>query len=183
MNLLLAALLSLLLALAGAGLGWWFARLRTPYWLIGYLLPIGLVLLYAAAHCFPAVMFAPPASWLTMGPKKFALFGAAAATLLTTPLSRLRGRRARILVCILLTLIVAYMSVWSFLAPLCNRRELAQLPTFMDRQHICIQQTNYTCGPAAAALRPVRTQMALCRHRAQTSTRRAMKTQRKTKRV
>jgi hypothetical protein len=75
MNLWLAAFISLLCALAGVGLGLWFSRLRSPYWMIGYFVPIVLIFLCVAAFNVPAVLFAPPASWMLMGLKKFAVFG------------------------------------------------------------------------------------------------------------
>jgi len=150
MNLWLAAFVSLLCALAGVGLGWWFSRLRSPYWMIGYFIPIVLIFLCVAAFNVPAVMFTPPTSWMLMGLKKFAVFGFVATMVLTTPLSRVPQKRNRIMISILMGVIVFFMSIWPFLAPMFDRNQLSHLKTRMDADGVCLQETDYTCGPAAA---------------------------------
>jgi len=67
---------------------------------------------------------------------------------LTTPLSRLPLRRDRILVAVLMVALVGGTSVWPFLAPAFNQRELAALRTRLDADGVCLQGTGYTCGPA-----------------------------------
>lgn len=62
MNLWLAALAALLCALAGVAAGWWCSRLRSPYWAIGYFIPLVLVFAYALAYHVTAIMFMPPFS-------------------------------------------------------------------------------------------------------------------------
>ena len=150
MNLWLAAFVALLCALAGVALGRWFSRLRSPYWTIGYFIPLVLVLAYALAFRDPAIMFIPPFSWMTMGLKKFALFGFITTLVLTTPLSRLSEKRVRIMVSILMAVMVFFMAIMPFLAPMIDRRQLNQLRTSIDKNGICQQTTDYTCGPAAA---------------------------------
>ncbi len=78
-----------LLALAGAGLGWRFSRLPKPYWLLGYFLPLVLVLLYGVATQKPALGFVPPVSWMMMGRNKYAIIGFITTMLLATPWSHL----------------------------------------------------------------------------------------------
>lgn len=150
MNLWLAAFVSLLWALAGCGLGWWFSRRRSPYWMIGYFIPVVLVFVFVVAFYVPALLFTPPVSWLMMGLKKFAVLGFIAAMVLTTPLSRLSKRRDRVMVSLLMAAMVFYMAIWPFLAPAVDRKQLAGLRTNMDANGICLQTTDYTCGPAAA---------------------------------
>lgn len=150
MNLWLAASISFLCALAGGGLGWWFSRLRRPYWLLGYFIPLVLIFLFAVAYHVPALLFTPPVSWMMLGLKKFAVFGFIATMVLTTPLSRLRRRRDRNLVFLLMAAVVFYLSVWPFLAPAFDRNQLAHLQTKIDDNGVCEQTTDYTCGPAAA---------------------------------
>lgn len=139
-----------LLAAAGAGLGYWFSRLRRPYWVLGYCLPLGLIVIYGIAARHPALAVEPPLAWMMMGRNKFAVIGLVAAMVLTTPLSRISGRRARVLIVILMMVMVAFMSVWPFLAPAFNRSYLAQLKTRLDEDGICRQSNDYNCGPAAA---------------------------------
>ena len=150
MNLWLAAFISLLWALAGGGLGWWFSRLRRPYWLLGYFIPLVLIFLFAVAYHVPALLFTPPVAWMMLGLKKFAVFGFIATMVLTTPLSRLPRHRDRNLVFLLMAAVVFYLSVWPFLAPAFDRHQLAHLQTKIDDNGVCEQTTDYTCGPAAA---------------------------------
>lgn len=150
MNLWLAAFVALLCALAGVVLGWWFSRLRSPYWTIGYFMPLVLIFAYALAFRFPTIMFTPPFSWTMMGIKKFAAFGFIATLVLTTPLSRVPQKRNRVMIAALMAFVVFFMAIWPFLAPMVDRGQLSRLKTHMDHNGICMQSTDYTCGPAAA---------------------------------
>jgi len=47
-------------------------------------------------------------------------------------------------------LTVLKLSVWPFLAPAFNRESLSLIRTRLDANGICRQNTDYTCGPAAA---------------------------------
>ena len=133
MNLWLAATVALLCALAGVVVGWWFSRLRTPYGTIGYVIPLVLVFAYVLGFHVPALMFVPPFSWIMLGIKKFATFGFVTTLVLTTPLSRVPQPRNRILIAVLMAVIVFFMSIWPFLAPMVDRRELSRLRTNVDK--------------------------------------------------
>src|SRR5260221_9387378 len=124
MNLWLAAAGALVCALVGVGLGWCFSRLRSPYWAIGYLIPVILVFAYALAFHVPAIMFVPPFSWMIMGTKKFAVLGFIVTLVLTTPFSRIPQKRNRIVIAVLMAVIVFFLSIWPFLAPMADRREI-----------------------------------------------------------
>lgn len=150
MNLWLMAFIALICALAGVGLGLWFSRLRNPYWMIGYFIPIFLIFVFVIGFRFPTLLFTPPFSWLLIGIKKFAIFGFITTMVLTTPLSRLPSRRNRIMISTLMVVIVFFMSLWPILTPIIDRNKLAHLTTQIDRNGICIQSTDYTCGPASA---------------------------------
>jgi predicted double-glycine peptidase len=150
MNLYLHATVALLAAFAGMVLGWWFSRLRSPYWMIGCIAPLLLVFVYLLAFGFPSILFVPPFSWILVGIKKFATLGFVATLILTTPLCRVAVARTRVILAVLMTVIVFFTSVWPFLAPLADRKQLSRLQTKMDQDGICLQGTDYTCGPAAA---------------------------------
>ena len=150
MNLWLGAISALFCALAGAALGRWFGQQKTPWWAFGYFIPLAIVLMYAVAFHFPSLMFTPPVSWLTMGLKKFAVLGFVETMILTTPLSRLPQRRDRKSLAVLMAVLAFFVGVWPFLAPAFARPQLAQLKTKMDENGVCLQTTDYTCGPAAA---------------------------------
>src|SRR5690349_2126925 len=140
----------LLLAAGGVLAGAWFSRLRKPYWLLGYLLPMSVIGVFAIGVRYPAITFYAPVSWLVTGRIKFALIGVVAPMVLTTPLMKLPKHRDRIAVSAFMTVVVLGMSVWPFLAPAFNRSYLAGLTTKVDGNGICLQTTPYTCGPAAA---------------------------------
>src|SRR5262245_38931274 len=131
MNLWLAAILGVFCALAGVVAGRWFSRLRSPWWTIGYFLPLVLVFAYAFAFRVPGIAFIPPFSWM-LGMKKFALFGFVATMVLTTPLSRVPRPRDRVLIASLMAVIAFATSVCPYLAPLFDRAQLRQLHTKMD---------------------------------------------------
>src|SRR5437899_774790 len=150
MNPWVEAMLVALLAFLGLGLGLWFSRLPRPYWAIGYFIPLFLIFLYGLAVRKPAFSLVPPISWMMAGRNKFAVIGFISTMVLTTPLSRLKPLRARVLVCTLMTIVVFFMSVWPFLAPAFNYRHLRSLRTRFDRYGICHQSNDYNCGPAAA---------------------------------
>lgn len=139
-----------LLAVAGVLLGGWFSRLPRPYWTVGYFIPLTLIGIYGVAVWHPALTLEPPVSWMMMGRNKFAIIGFVTTMVLTTPLSRLPGKRARAYVVVLMVIVVSVMSVWPFLAPAFNRTYLSRLKTRMDEDGICRQSNDYNCGPAAA---------------------------------
>lgn len=139
-----------LLAAGGVLLGAWFSRLRKPYWLLGYFIPLLMIVVYAAATRIPAFSFIPAISWMMMGRIKFAIMGVIGSMVLTTPLLKLPNLRDRIAVSALMVCVVAGTSVWPFLAPAFNRGALAGIVTRIDSDGICLQNTSYTCGPASA---------------------------------
>jgi len=139
-----------MLAVAGVLLGRWFSSLPKPYWTFGYFIPLVLMVIYGVAARNPVLTLDPPISWMMMGRNKFAVIGFIATMVLTTPLSRLPGKRARAYVAVLMAVVVSLLSVWPFLAPAFNRTYLSRLQTRMDADGICRQSNDYNCGPAAA---------------------------------
>jgi hypothetical protein len=139
----------LLLGGAGVALGRWSSRLPRPYWALGYFVPLALIVLIGLAHRFRTLEFHPPFRWLMAGRAEFALTALIATMMLTTPLSRLR-RRDRGAICLLMVWLVFQVAAWPFLAPAFNHSRLAALKTRIDSDGVCLQNTDYTCGPAAA---------------------------------
>jgi hypothetical protein len=134
----------------GVWLGRWFSRRPRPYWAIGYFIPLGLIVLIGLGYRFRTLEFMPPFSWLMAGRSEFALSALIGTMVLTTPLSRLPLRRDRVVVSLLMVCVVFLVSGLPFLAPAFNREKLAALKTRTDADGICLQNTDYTCGPAAA---------------------------------
>ena len=140
----------ILLLAAAAGVGYGFSRLPKYHWLWGYCVPLALLAVFNIANRHPAVLLAPPVSWIMMGRRKFALVGIIAVILLTTPLSRLPKLRLRVMVAVLLGVYVLVESVLPFAAPIFNQNELAAMTTRIDTQRRLPPKPGYTCGPASA---------------------------------
>jgi predicted double-glycine peptidase len=137
------------IALLAFLLGRWFSRLPKSYWMIGYLIPLGLILLYCLAVFEPGVAMAPPISWMMIGRSRFVCFNFITTMVLSAPLARLPHKRTRVVVCVLIFVLTS-MSVLPFAAPAFNRSYLAGLKTRVDGEGVCRQSNDYTCGPAAA---------------------------------
>jgi len=138
MNLWLMASVALLCALAGVALGWWFSRLRGPYWMIGYFIPVTLVFVYALGFYVPGVLFMPPFSWLMLGIRKFMVFGFITTLVLTTPMLRLPHRRTRVTIAAMMAVIVFGMCLLPFITPMLDREQLSHLKTNLDRNGVCL---------------------------------------------
>jgi len=137
------------IALLAFLIGRWSSKLPKPYWMVGYFLPLGLILLYCLAIFEPRVAQVPPISWMMIGRSRFVSFNFVATMVLSAPLARLPQKRNRVVVCILMIVLTA-MSVVPFLAPAFNRSYLAGLKTRIGADGVCRQSNDYTCGPAAA---------------------------------
>ncbi len=146
MNLWLQAITATLFACFGIAAGYFASRLPRFYWIV----PAALIVIYGLTNHFPAFAFTPPVSWMAMGRKKFVIMGFIATFVLATPLSRLPKRRDRIIVCLFMAVMIFNTTVWPFIVPAFDRVDLLNLRTHLDPNGICIQGTDYTCGPAAA---------------------------------
>lgn len=140
----------LALAAGGSLIGAWFSRLSGKRWLVGYFLPLILILFCALPNFDPSLSLIPPVSWVTAGRTKYVITGFVVAMILTVSLKKLPKRREQIALFILLFVIVMRASALPFLEPFFNHEHLKSLPTTMDENGICLQGTPYTCGPAAA---------------------------------
>ena len=150
MNLLVDAIAATAFAVSGALLGYWFSRLPKSYWMLGYFIPLALILTYGVTIHYPVLSFTSPILWITMGLKKFAMVGFIVAMILMSLIPRLPRKRDRVALVVLLIAAIFGLTTWPFLAPAFNRNELAHLSTHINSDGICRQSTDYTCGPAAA---------------------------------
>ena len=140
----------LVLGIVGVALGCCFSRLPKLYWSLGYFIPLTLIVLVGLAYRFRTLELCPPFCWLMTGRREFALTALISTMVLTTPISRLRLRRDRVATRLLMVWVVFQVAAWPFLAPAFNRDKLAALKTRIDSDGVCLQNTDYTCGPAAA---------------------------------
>ncbi len=140
----------LLLAVLGAMLGRLCSRLKTPYWVLGYALPLLLVGMVVLARRFEALAFISPFSSIVRGRREYVLISFACTMLFTTPLSRLRREREKAMVRIFMSVFVFYFSVLPFLGEALVRGYLSRLETKVNADGVCLQSNSFTCGPAAA---------------------------------
>ncbi len=125
------------------------ARSR-KYWITTYAISGVLLVTIWLGRSYSGLGVIPPVSWISGGRAKFALI-AVVPILLLWPLFRMTGSpRIRLFGGAFLALVVSLYAVWPFAASATNRGYLAALPTRIDTNGICIQSTDYTCGPAAA---------------------------------
>ncbi len=140
----------ILISLLSVLLGRIFSGFKKPYWTMGYFFPCALILLLVAARLDNALYFFSPFCWLITGRSRFVIISLAVCMGLTTPLSRLPRKFEKVLVCILMFVLVTWFSVAPFLFPVLIKDTLLKNPTRFDKDGICRQTTEYTCGPAAA---------------------------------
>jgi predicted double-glycine peptidase len=140
----------ILLAGFGIFLGRWFSRQRSRLWLVGYIIPLLLVIIIGIPRWSPRIELIPPFSWIMADRMEFAAIALICTILLTTPLSRLKQRRQRWAVFLFMALFTVYFSVPPFLMPALAYNHLAGLETTIDGDGVCIQSNEYNCGPAAA---------------------------------
>jgi hypothetical protein len=125
-------------------------RLPRRYSVTAYVFS-GLVLLMLwLGRTHSDIAFIPPVAWVNVGRTKFALVAVVPIILLLPLFRHLPYRRVRFFGGIFLVLIVSMYAVWPFAASALNRRELLTMPTRLDEDGVCLQSTDFTCGPAAA---------------------------------
>ena len=140
----------ILIALFGVFAGRVISRFRKPYWVLGYMLPAVLIAMLAMIRFNNALYFVPPFSWLAAGRVRFVILSLAVSMGLTVPLSRLPHKFEKLIVCLLMAGFVTWFSVLPFLVPALIKGRLSSLQTKYDKNGVCRQTTDYTCGPAAA---------------------------------
>jgi len=138
------------LAVLGTVTGLRCSRLRGPWWLVGYAVPMLFVVVVSLVRRFPQLELEPPFAWVVAGRMEFALLAFFCTLLLTTPLSRLPHRRQRIMILVLMVVAVGQSSIVPFVSPAFNYRYLEGLQTMIDADGVCLQNNGYTCGSAAA---------------------------------
>ena len=146
-----------MLAVLGVLVGRRCARWRHPWWLVGYVVPLAIVISISLSRWFPWLELQWPFRWILAGRTEFALLAVVYTLLLTTLVLRLSRKRERILLSVLMVACVFSQSALAFLMPAFNYRQLTDLQTLVDGDGVCLQSNGYTCGPAAAvtALRQI----------------------------
>jgi hypothetical protein len=139
-----------LIAVLGVFAGRACSRFRKPYWVLGYIVPSALIVMLAMVRFNYTLYFVSPFSWIAAGRVRFVILSLAVSMGLTVPLSRLPHKFEKLIVCLLMAGFVTWFSVLPFLVPALIKERLSNLQTKFDKNGICRQTTDYTCGPAAA---------------------------------
>ena len=140
----------ILIAVFGVIAGRIFSSFRKPYWMLGYILPGVLIAMLAMVRFNSDLYFVSPFSWIAVGRIRYVVLSLAVAMGLTVPLSRLPYKIEKLIVCLLMAGFVIWFSVLPFLMPALIKDHLSNLQTKFDKEGVCRQTTDYTCGPAAA---------------------------------
>ena len=131
-------------------LGRWTAGLRHPWWYVGYLVPLPVVVIIALAAWYEPFGLWAPVSWLTRGRTEYVYLALAIPTMLTLMTLRQPKSRQRVLAGVLMGLAVLKLAIFPFLMPALVQGRLAAMKTRLDENGVCLQGTGYTCGPASA---------------------------------
>jgi predicted double-glycine peptidase len=141
---------AVLLALCGVALALRLAKLPQRCWIPAYLLSLAVVCIFGLERYTVGLEFVPPFSWVAAGRTRHVLAAFAAPILILTPAARLPRRRDKVFLRIFTGLCLLSFVVMPFFLPALIRNRLAALATKIDPDGVCLQQTSYTCGPAAA---------------------------------
>jgi len=144
------ALFGALLIFGVSGLlGWKIGRLRHRWWLVGYGVSMVIVVLLNVTRYVPNALNTAAAQWLMAGQKDLYLVGMAAIIGIVPCLHKVRPARTRVLLGVFMGVLLLRSSLLPLAGPLLDRGQLQGIPTVLDENNVCLQTTNYTCGPAA----------------------------------
>jgi predicted double-glycine peptidase len=140
----------ILVSIAGVCIGRKLSRATGLYRAFGYVVPFALIgLILAGKYCGP-LAFYKPLSWLTAGQFRFTALALVITLGLTAPMPHLKYKWEKVFVAIVMVLFVICFSILPSLAPAMLYNEFSNLETTMNRDGVCMQSKDYTCGPAAA---------------------------------
>ena len=140
-----------ILADIGVLLGLLTTKFKKRTWLISYIPPLLLIILIALTRHFYYLVFYPPFSWLTEGRTEYFVFSLTIPMIFSTLIPRLDILRQKIVLTIFVAISSFIFFVIPFISPMLIRKDLEIITTEFSYNGICLQSTNYTCGPAAAA--------------------------------
>jgi len=139
-----------LVAVCGVLAGKWFSTFRKPYCCIGWILAFLLISILILVRYSLEMRFVQPFFLLTAGRTKFIILCLAATIGMTSAVVHLSNRIARLSVAMIMGFIIGVFCIQPFLSSALIEQELAGLKSRFDSDGICIQTTDFTCGPAAA---------------------------------
>ena len=144
------ALIGALLIFGVSGLlGWRIGRLHGRWWLSGYAVSMLIVIALNVNRYVPSTLNTAAAQWLLAGRKDLFLVGIAAILGIVPCMRQVGPRRTRVLLAAFMGVLLLRSSLLPLAGPVLDRAQLETLPTVIDEDDVCLQTTNFTCGPAA----------------------------------
>lgn len=140
-----------ILADLGIAAGLLATTLKKGRWLLFYLPPLILIILIALTRHFYWLGFYPPFSWVSEGRREYVIFAFTIPMIFSTLIPRLSKLRQKVVLTVFVTIASVVFFVIPFISPILIRDELESIETSFSVNGVCMQTTNYTCGPAAAA--------------------------------
>lgn len=140
----------ILLAVLGVLIGRRFWRVKSGLWVVAYVVSMLIVAAIVVPRWVPRAELIVPFKWIVAGRREFVVMALVCPLLMTSLLSRLPQRRNRRAVVVLMILLTGYYSVLPFLMPAIEYPRLAGLETVLDTDGVCLQSTQFNCGPASA---------------------------------
>lgn len=139
-------------ALASIGflIGLRFGWIKKRWWVLGYALPLSLVVSVAIGRNFDQVRFLFPFSLALAARNEYIICAFAVPMVLGTLIPRIPAKRTKILLGVLLVVVTIHGVGLPFFVPALIRGKLEGLETWIAPGGVCLQNTHYTCGPAAA---------------------------------
>lgn len=142
--------LVLLTVVFAALIGRGFSRLKTPHWGWGYVISLLLIAFLLISAHLNFRLSLPILAWATAGRARFVILGIAVTMGSLTLVGRLTKTVEKVIVIAMALCITIWASIMPFLVPALIKNELTNLQTRFNSENICVQSTDYTCGPAAA---------------------------------
>jgi predicted double-glycine peptidase len=140
----------LVVAFLAITLGLLIGKVKRRTWLLGYAIPLILIVMVALVRNINWLRFYQPFYFINAGRREFVIFAFAIPIVFGTLIPRLSRKREKILISIMLIIASVLFFVFPFMTPALVRHKLENLRTTFSDDGFCLQTTNYTCGPAAA---------------------------------
>lgn len=139
-----------LVVIFAAAAGRIFSRLKNPHWGWGYCIPLLLISFVLAATYISSKTLMPSIAWVSCGRARFIIIGFSVAMGSMTLFGRLKNRIEKAMLFVMATGVIIWGSIMPFFVPVLIRNDLNKIKTKINIDNICVQTTDYTCGPAAA---------------------------------
>jgi hypothetical protein len=136
--------------MSGLWLGSACGRFGRKNWLLGYCAGLLLIAVLVAARFDGVLDLFPGLARLSIGRAKFVVLSFGVTLGFTSCLRRLEKNFEKVFVCAAMAIVVFWFSIMPFLSPALLRADLSGLDTQLGPGGVCLQSTDFTCGPAAA---------------------------------